>query len=56
MTQLQSATVEFTEAAFYAGQVDFLAAANAKRQDPRFLQDNGYQPPRVIRFSARFSF
>ncbi len=29
MTQLQSATVEFTEAAFYAGQVDFLAAANA---------------------------
>ena len=25
-------------------------------QDPRFLQVNDFQPPRVIRFSARFSF
>jgi hypothetical protein len=56
MTQLQSATVEFSEADFYAGRVDFLAAANAARQDPRFLQVNDYQLPRVIRVSARFSF
>jgi hypothetical protein len=56
MTQLQSDTVEFDEADFYAGNVDFLAAANSRRQDPRFLQANGFQPPRVIRFSARFSF
>jgi hypothetical protein len=56
MTQLRNATVEFTEADFYAGRVDFLAAANAKRQDPRFLQVNDYQPPRVIRLNARFSF
>jgi hypothetical protein len=56
MTQLQSATVEFDEADFYAGLVDFEAAANAARQDPRFLQANGFQPPRVLRFSARFSF
>ena len=56
MTQLQSATVEFSEADFYAGKVDFLAAANAQRQNPLFLQVNGYQPPRIIRFNARFSF
>jgi hypothetical protein len=56
MTQLQSATVQFSEADFYAGRVDFPAAANAARQDPRFLLDSDYQLPRVIRFSARFSF
>jgi hypothetical protein len=56
MTQLQNATVEFTEADFYAGRVDFLAAANAARQNPLFLQVNDYQPPRIIRVNARFSF
>jgi hypothetical protein len=56
MTQLQSATVEFREADFYAGRVDFAAAANAARQDPRFLLENDFQAPRVIRFNARFSF
>ena len=56
MTQLQSATVEFSEADFYAGRVDFLTAANAARQNPQFLLDNGFQAPRVIRVSARFSF
>jgi hypothetical protein len=56
MTQLQSATVEFDEADFYAGRVDFSAAANAARQNPLFLMDSGFQPPRVIRFNARFTF
>jgi hypothetical protein len=56
MTQLQSATVEFNEADFYAGRVDFPAAAAAARQNPLFLLDNGYQSPRVIRFNARFTF
>ena len=57
MTQLQSGTVEFSEADFYAGRVDFPAVANGRGvQDPRFLQDNDFQPPRIIRFSARFSF
>ena len=56
MTQLQSGTVEFSEADFYAGNVDFPAAADAARQNPLFLQVNDFQPPRIIRFSARFSF
>jgi hypothetical protein len=56
MTQLQNATVQFNEADFYAGRVDFLAKANAAAQNPLFLQVNDYQLPRVIRFSARFSF
>jgi hypothetical protein len=57
MTQLRSSqNVNFTEADFYAGRVDFPAAAAAALQDPRFLQPNGFQDPRVIRFSARFSF
>jgi hypothetical protein len=56
MTQLQSATVEFSEADFYAGRVDFLSAANAARQNPLFLMDSDFQPPRVIRVNARFTF
>jgi hypothetical protein len=57
MTQLQSGTVEFDEADFYAGRVDFAAkAAVAGVQNPLFLRVNDYQLPRIIRFSARFSF
>jgi hypothetical protein len=56
VTQLQGQTVEFDEEDFYNGDVDFLTAANAARQDPRFLQVNDFQPPRIIRFNARFSF
>jgi hypothetical protein len=57
MTQLRSSqAVEFSEAAFYAGNADFTAAAARALQDPRFLLANDFQPPRVIRFSARFSF
>ena len=56
MTQLQTDVVQFEEDDFYAGNVDFLTLANSRRQDPRFLMNNGFQPPRVIRFSARFSF
>jgi hypothetical protein len=57
MTQLRTnQAVNFTEADFYAGRANFETAANAALQDPRFLQANGFQDPRVIRFSARFSF
>ena len=56
MTQLQTDVVQFGEADFYAGNVDFVRLANAARQDPRFLLDNDFQLPRVIRVSARFSF
>ena len=57
MTQLQSGTVEFSEADFYAGNANFAAkAAVAGVQNPMFLQVSDFQPPRVIRFSARFSF
>ena len=49
-------SVVFSEADFYAGKVDFGAAAAAAVQDPRFLLPNDYQLPRVIRFNARFSF
>jgi hypothetical protein len=57
MTQLQTGTVEFSEADFYAGKVDFAGlAAKAGVQNPLFLKVSDYQPPRVIRFNARFSF
>jgi hypothetical protein len=56
MTQLQNSNVEFSEADFYAGRVDFLAEANKAVQNPLFLQVSDYQPPRIIRFNARFSF
>ena len=57
MTQLQTGTVQFNEADFYAGRVDFTAlAAVAGVQNPLFLQVNDYQPPRIIRVNARFSF
>ena len=57
MTQLQSGTVEFSEEDFYAGNANFAAkAAVAGVQNPMFLQVSDFQPPRVIRFSARFSF
>ena len=57
MTQLQSGTVEFSEADFYAGRANFAAkAAVAGVQNPLFLLDSDFQPPRVIRVNARFSF
>ena len=57
MTQLQSGTVEFSEADFYAGNANFAAkAAVAGVQNPLFLRANDFQPPRIIRVNARFSF
>ena len=58
MTQLaEPGRSSSSEADFYAGNADFAAtAAVAGVQDPRFLQVNDFQPPRVIRFNARFSF
>jgi len=47
-----------SEAAFYNGQLDFddLIAAQHIVQDPRFLQDNGYQTPLSARFGVKFLF
>jgi hypothetical protein len=56
MTQLQNDNVQFDEADFYAGRVDFLAAASRAVQNPLFLQVSDYQLPRVFRVNARFSF
>jgi hypothetical protein len=56
-TQLASGqSVPFEEADLYAGRVNFAALANAAIQDPRFLQANDFQLPRVIRFSVKFGF
>jgi hypothetical protein len=56
-TQLAAGqSVPFEEADFYAGRVDFQAAANAALQDPRFLQENDFQNPRIIRFAVKFGF
>jgi hypothetical protein len=55
-SQIQNSTVQFDEADFYAGRVNFPAAIALAEADPRFLMPNDFQPPRIIRFSARFSF
>ncbi len=50
--------VDFDEADFYAGRLDFdqLIAEQGVAQDPRFLQDNFYQAPIVARFGVKFLF
>ena len=47
-----------SEAAFYSGQLDFdqLIASQGVVQDPRFLQDNGFQAPLQARFGVTFRF
>jgi TonB dependent receptor/Carboxypeptidase regulatory-like domain/TonB-dependent Receptor Plug Domain len=56
-TMLRAGALDFTEADFYAGRVNFeqlIAAQPAP--DPRFLQNRSFQDPRIIRFGAKFSF
>jgi hypothetical protein len=52
----------YTEAGFYAGQLDFdqliaaAVAAGRMRLDPRFLMVNQYQAPIEARFGVKFTF
>jgi hypothetical protein len=52
----------YTEAAFYAGQLNFdqliqkSIASGALTPDPRFLMANAYQAPTVARFGVKFAF
>jgi len=67
-TQLRSGNgLNFSESAFYAGQVDFqqliaantaaaAAAGSASYQDPRFLMANDFQAPLIARFGVKFLF
>ena len=56
-TQLASGQgVNFTEQAFYTGQVNITNLIANIPKDPRFLQDNGYQGARAIRLGAKLSF
>jgi len=57
-TQLQpGSAIDVTEAQFFAGvNTQSLIASQKLQQDPRFLQDFGYQRPREARFGVRFAF
>ena len=50
------------EALFYTGQqtieslIPAALASGGMTQDPRFLQDNGYQSPIQARFGVKFLF
>ena len=48
--------VNFTEQAFYTGQVNIPALIANIPKDPRFLKDSGFQGARAIRLGAKFSF
>ena len=48
--------VNFSENAFYQGQVNIPALIANIPKDPRFLKDNAYQDSRAIRLGAKFSF
>lgn len=48
--------VNFSENAFYQGQVNIPALIANIPKDPRFLKDSAYQDPRAIRLGAKFSF
>ena len=57
MTQLQGQTVEFERGGLLRRQRRLRSRRRSPAvQDPRFLQVNDFQPPRIIRFNARFSF
>ena len=61
-TMFQSGAVSFTEADFFAGNVDFDAAiasqvaSGAIVLDPRFLMDNNFQAPIAARLGVKFIF
>ncbi|MEO8360460.1 MAG: TonB-dependent receptor [Vicinamibacteria bacterium] len=56
-TQLASGQgVNFSEEAFYKGQVNIPALITNIPKDPRFLQNSAYQSSRAIRLGAKLSF
>ena len=57
-TEDYGAGVDGDQDAFYRGQLNFqtLAQQQGVLTDARFMQDNGYQGVRSIRFGVKFSF
>jgi uncharacterized protein YdeI (BOF family) len=57
-TEFYNTGVDANQDAFYRGQLDFrtLAQEQGVPTDARFMMDNGYENPRVIRFGVKFSF
>lgn len=57
-TQNQGAGLVITEQQFYSGSVNFQQAFQQQNllQDPRFLQNSGFQDPRTIRLGVKLSF
>jgi hypothetical protein len=57
VTQLKAGQgINFSEADFYQGKVNFAPLIAALPQDPRFLMANAYQSPISGRFGIRFLF
>ncbi len=57
-TYQRTTSIALDEAALYRGELDFtqLIAQQGIEQDPRFLQNNGFQLPIAARFGVRFLF
>ena len=57
-TYQRTTSISLDEAALYRGELDFnqLISQQAIEQDPRFLQNNGFQAPIAARFGVRFIF
>jgi tetratricopeptide (TPR) repeat protein len=57
-TYQRTTSIALDEAALYRGELDFtqLISQQAIEQDPRFLQNNGFQLPIAARFGVRFLF
>jgi hypothetical protein len=57
-TYQRTTSLSIDETAFYQGQLDFtqLIQQQAIEQDPRFLQNNGFQAPIAARFGVKFLF
>jgi hypothetical protein len=57
-TYQRTTSLAIDEQAFYLGQLDFnqLIQQQAIEQDPRFLQNNGFQAPIAARFGVKFLF
>jgi hypothetical protein len=57
-TYQRTTSLTLNERAFYQGQYDFnqLIQQQAIEQDPRFLQNNGFQAPIAARFGVKFLF
>jgi hypothetical protein len=57
-TYQRTTSLTIDEAAFYRGEYDFnqLIQQQGIEQDPRFLQNNGFQAPIAARFGVKFLF